>query len=437
MLEHESSLLFARIQMGYSLAFHIIFAVIAIAMPVLMTVSELVWLRTHNPVALQLSKRWAKGAAIFFAIGAVSGTVLSFELGLLWPGFMKETGHVIGIPFSLEGFAFFTEAIFLGIYLYGRDRIPETVHFASGIVVALSGAASAAFVMMVNAWMNFPAGIEPGLAAMFSKTWLVQTIHQLVAAYAATGFAVAGVHAVGLLRAGHSAFHKLALEISLAIAIPMAMVQPFVGDWAARVVAQTQPSKFAAMEGQYPTQTRAPLRIGGIPDEQNRRTLGAIEIPGLLSYLGYGNINAEVKGLDSFPANERPSAVIPHISFQLMVAIGVYLVLLSLWYIVRWVKGNNGSMPHPFSKNLLWGTVLSAPFSFIALEAGWMVTEVGRQPWIVHKTMRVSQAVTPMPGLLVPCIIFFLVYSFLGLIVFMIMKDQFSETLSAARGDNE
>src|SRR5881409_1091671 len=234
-----NDLLAARSQMAMSLAFHIVFAAIGIAMPLLMIIAEWQWLRTKDEVYLALAKRWAKGTAILFTVGAVSGTVLSFELGLLWPGFMRYAGAIIGMPFSLEGFAFFTEAIFLGIYLYGWERVSPRAHLAAGAMVAASGAASAAFVVIANAWMNTPVGfrvvdgalmdIDP-IAAMRGPAALPETLHMLLAAYAATGFAVAGIHALILLRAPGSTFHRHALGIALVVAVPAAILQPLSGD---------------------------------------------------------------------------------------------------------------------------------------------------------------------------------------------------------------
>src|SRR5712691_8165658 len=238
-----SDLLAARAQMGVSLAFHIIFAVVGIGMPVLMVVAERRWQTTRDAVYLDLAKRWAKGTAILFAVGAVSGTVLSFELGLLWPGFMAQAGALIGMPFSLEGFAFFTEAIFLGVYLYGWDRISPRAHLAAGVVVAISGALSGIFVVIANAWMNAPTGfdlvngrpmnIDP-IAAMLNPAALSQTLHMTLAAYAATGFAVAGIHALRLLREPKIGFHRRALGVALLVGAPAALLLPLSGDVSAR-----------------------------------------------------------------------------------------------------------------------------------------------------------------------------------------------------------
>ena len=300
----------ARSQMAMSLAFHIIFAVIGIGMPLLMTIAEWRWLRTQDEVYLALAKRWAKGTAILFAVGAVSGTVLSFELGLLFPRFMGYAGAIIGMPFSLEGFAFFTEAIFLGIYLYGWQRVPPRAHLFAGVMVAVSGALSGIFVVIANAWMNTPTGfnlvdgkftdIDP-LVAMTNPHAFPQTLHMTLAAYAATGFVVAGIHAFMLLRDKNNRFHQLALAISLIVGGIAAILQPFSGDILAKAVAKNQPVKLAAMEGQFETEQSAPLRIGGIPDEEKRETPYAIEIPYALSILAFGDPNATVRGLNEFP----------------------------------------------------------------------------------------------------------------------------------------
>ena len=333
-------LLAARSQMAMSLAFHIIFAAIGIAMPLLMIIAEWKWLRSRDEIYLTLAKRWAKGTAILFAVGAVSGTVLSFELGLLWPGFMGYAGSIIGMPFSLEGFAFFTEAIFLGIYLYGWTRVPPRAHLFAGVMVALSGAASGIFVVIANAWMNAPTGfrlvdgkpvdIDP-IAAMMNTAAFPQTVHMIIAAYAATGFAVAGIHAFMLRRDRTNRFHKAALAIALAVGGVSAILQPLSGDLIAKTVAKTQPVKLAAFEGQFQTEQAAPLRIGGIPDETKGVTRYAIEVPYALSILAYGDPHATVKGLNDFPIDARPPVAIVHISFQIMVACGVAMMLIALW----------------------------------------------------------------------------------------------------------
>src|SRR5919108_6427938 len=265
-----SDLLAARSQMAVSLAFHIIFACVGIAMPVLMVLAERRWQRTGDAAYLDLAKRWAKGTAILFAVGAVSGTVLSFELGLLWPRFMELAGPIIGMPFSLEGFAFFTEGIFLGVYLYGWNKVSPRAHLLAGVLVAVGGAASGIFVVIANAWMNTPAGftsvdgaitrIHP-IAAMANPAAFPQALHMTLAAYAATGMAVAGIHGfLSLKKSGR--FNRAALKIGLLVGAPAAVLQPISGDIAARLVARTQPAKLAAMEALYESQAGAPISGG-------------------------------------------------------------------------------------------------------------------------------------------------------------------------------
>ena len=417
-----SDLLAARTQMAISLGFHIVFAEIGIAMPLLMVLAEWRWRRTGDPACLELARRWAKGTAVLFAVGAVSGTVLSFELGLLWPGFMRFAGPLIGLPFSLEGFAFFLEAIFLGVYLYGWDRVGPRMHLASGLVVAASGAASAVFVVLVNAWMNAPTGYELGpdgrflridpVAAMQSPAALPQALHMLLAAYAATGLAVAGVHAWMLLRNRSSILHRRGLTIALLVGAPAAALQPVSGDLSARVVALTQPVKLAALEGQWQTERGAPLRIGGLPDAAREQTRWALEIPSGLSLLAFHDPGAEIRGLTSVPREERPPVAVVHLAFQVMVAFGTLTALIALWTgWVAWRRDVAGD------RRLLRALVLITPFGFIATEAGWIVTEVGRQPWVVQGLMRTSDAVTPMPGLVVPLVSFTVLYLGLAAIV--------------------
>jgi cytochrome d ubiquinol oxidase subunit I len=414
-------LLAARSQMAMSLAFHILFAVVGIGMPVLMVVAEQRYRRTGDAICLELAKRWAKGTAILFAVGAVSGTVLSFELGLLWPGFMEFAGPVIGMPFSLEGFAFFTEAIFLGIYLYGWDRISPRAHLWAGILVAVSGAA--------NAWMNAPTGFElvdgrvanvDPIAGMLNPMAFQQALHMTLASYAATGFAVAGIHAFLLLFDRDNAFHRRALAIALLVGAPAAVLQPLSGDLSARAVAQNQPAKLAAMEAHFETGRRAPLVLGGWPNMETRETRWAVRIPGGLSFLAQHDINAEVPGLDRVPRADWPHVPIVHLAFQIMVALGTFLALVGIWAGVLALRRRD-LCAEPW---LLRAVAVAGPMGFVAIEAGWTVTEVGRQPWIVYGVLRTADAVTPMPGLIVPFIGFTLLYCFLGVIVVWLLYRQ-------------
>ena len=426
-------LLAARSQMAMSLAFHIIFAAIGIAMPLLMIIAEWKWLRSKDEIYLTLAQRWAKGTAILFAVGAVSGTVLSFELGLLWPGFMGYAGSIIGMPFSLEGFAFFTEAIFLGIYLYGWKRVPPRAHLFAGAMVAISGALSGIFVVIANAWMNAPTGfrlvdgkpvdIDP-VAAMLNPAALPQTVHMTLAAYAATGFVVAGIHAFMLRRDPNNRFHRAALAIALVVGGVSAFLQPVSGDLLAKTVAITQPVKLAAFEGQFQTEAGAPLRIGGVPDEEAGVTRYAIEVPRGLSILAFNDPNAVVKGLNDFPADQHPPVAIVHIAFQIMVACGVAMMAVAIWAGWRYLRGRRRKQNWLDSKWFLRTLVAAAPLGFIAIETGWTVTEVGRQPWIIYGVMRTSEAVTPMPGLIVPFLTFTVLYIFLALVTVWLLLRQ-------------
>lgn len=424
-----SDILAARSQMAVSLAFHIIFAVIGIGMPMLMVIAERRWQVTREPVYLDLATRWAKGTAILFAVGAVSGTVLSFELGLLWPGFMEFAGPIVGMPFSLEGFAFFTEAIFLGIYLYGRDRITPRAHLASGVMVALSGVMSAVFVVIANAWMNTPTGFEvvdgravgiDPIRAMMNPAAFQQTLHMALAAYAATGLAVAGIHAVFLVADPMNAFHRRAMGIALLVGAPAALLQPISGDVSARNVAQYQPAKLAAMEALFETRAGAPLLIGGLPDMEARTVHFGIEIPGGLSFLVHHDPGAVIAGLDQIPRENWPYVPIVHAAFQVMVGLGSFMALVALWVVVTLIRRRDVAQ----NRTLLKAIVLTTPMGFLAIEAGWVVTEVGRQPWIINGVLKTRDAVTPMPGLVVPFTLFTVLYLLLGAVVTWLMYSQ-------------
>ena len=432
----------ARSQMAMSLGFHIVFAVVGIGLPVLMVIAEWRWLRTGDGVYLDLAKRWSKGAAILFAVGAVSGTVLSFELGLLWPKFMRFAGPVIGMPFSLEGFAFFTEAIFLGIYLYGWDRVSRSAHLVSGVIVALSGALSGIFVVIANAWMNSPVGFDVvgaevvnvrPFAAMTGPAAFSQTLHMTLAAYAATGLGVAGIHAILILRGNTAVFHRRALAIALAVGAPAALAQPLSGDISARFVAAAQPAKLAAMEAHFETARGVPLHIGGWPDVDRRETRWAIEIPRGLSLLAFHDPNAEVTGLADFPREDWPPVAIVHIAFQIMVALGTFMALVSAWALFRaWRTRAGGALAD--DRWLLRALALATPMGFIAIEAGWTVTEVGRQPWVVYGIFRTEDAVTPMPGLIVPFLLFSALYLLLGVIVLYMLRQHIAHAPSETAG---
>jgi len=331
----------ARMQMAMSLGFHILFAVAGMAMPLLMVLAEGRYLRHGDPLDRELAKRWSKGVAILFAVGAVSGTALSFELGLLWPTFMAFAGPVFGLAFTLEGFAFFFEAIFLGVYLYGWDRVRPLVHWLAGVGVLISGSLSGMFVVTANAWMNNPTGfrigpdglpidIEP-LAAVLNPNALPAAFHMLTAAFAAMGFAVVGVHAFYLRREPGNRFHRKGLGIALIVGWLGALCQPLTGHVAGETIAHEQPIKLAAAEAHWETQAAAPFVVGGWPDEEAEETYGALEIPYLLSVLAHGDPHAEVQGLKETPPEDRPPVTVVHWAFDLMVACGLILIAVGSW----------------------------------------------------------------------------------------------------------
>jgi cytochrome d ubiquinol oxidase subunit I len=398
----DANLLAARWQMALTLGSHIILATFGVGLPVLLLAAEGRYLATGDPVWRSLAHRWSKVFAVLFAVGAVSGTVLSFELGLLWPTFMSRYGAMIGFPFAMEGFAFFLEAIFVGIYLYGWDRLPRWAHWWCGVPIAISGVASAWFVVTVNAWMNCPRGfrwedgravdVDP-IAAMLNPCTGAQTTHMIVAAYMVTGFLIASCYAWAILRHGETVYYRRAMTLGLLLGTLMTPVQFFVGDWSAKVVAETQPVKLAAMEGQFKTEAGAPLRIGGWPDEATRTTDYAIELPGMLSWLAYKDREAVVRGLDDFPPDETPPVAVVHVAFQVMVGAAGFLLIVSLWTLAV------GALRRrlPGGRVYLMLVVCAGPLALLALEAGWVVTEVGRQPWIVHQMERTADAVTAAP----------------------------------------
>lgn len=419
-------LLAARMQMAVSLGLHIVFACIGMTMPWLMAAAEWRWLRKRDPLDLQLAKAWSKGVAVLFAVGAVSGTVLSIELGLLWPTFMLHAGPVIGMPFSWEGTAFFIEAIAIGLYLYGWQRLHPWVHFFSGVVVGLSGLASGILVVSANAWMNAPTGfvMEAGrvtevdpVAAMFNRAWPSQALHMVLAAFASTGLAVAGVHALRRLRGRDLPLHRRGMQLSLFMGAVAALLQPLSGDLSAKMVAATQPAKLAAAEAHFHTSRRASLLIGGLPDAEREVVDFGLHIPGALSFLAHGDFDAEVIGLDRFARADRPPVLITHLAFQLMVACGMWMAALGLAFIVLALRR------HPFvdHRRFLWLVAASTGVGFLATEAGWVVTEVGRQPYIIQGILRTRQALTPMPGLIWPLLGTLVVYGLLSLVTVTVM----------------
>ncbi len=416
-----SDLLAARAQMGTSLAFHIVFAALGVGLPLLICIAEGLALWRKDATWMTLTRRWTRAFALLFAIGAVSGTILSFEIGLLWPTFTKFSGAIIGLPFALEGFAFFIEAIFLGLYLYGWERLSPRVHWLCSFPLWISGALSAWFIVSANSWMNTPAGfqIQHGqviginpLQALFNPSAPYETIHLLLACYVATGFGAASVYAVAMLHGKRGAYYRKGLLLAMAmgaIAIPL---QIFSGDMNARFLVDAEPTKLAAMEGVFHTEKGAPLKIGGIVDEKTGQILYAIEIPDGLSILGKGDPHAPIRGLDTYAPNDRPDPFFVHPSFDGMVGSGFFALFIAG---VFWLFYFRRRRVVPEDRLLLWGVALSGPLSFLAIELGWMVTELGRQPWIISGILRVQDAVTTTPGLDISFLIFSGIYVVLAI----------------------
>ncbi|CUU60477.1 cytochrome d ubiquinol oxidase subunit I [Parafrankia irregularis] len=420
----------ARAQTAISLAFHICFAVFGVGMPWLLLFVEGRWVRTRDPVWLALTRKWSKAFAVLFAVGAVSGTALSFEFGLLWPAFMARYGGVLGLSFTLEGFAFFTEAIFIGMYLYGWKRLSPRAHWMTLWPIAIAGTMSTLFIITANAWMNTPGHItevdgkvvsaEP-FAPFLAATAPHQLVHMLLAALMCTGGIVAGVYAVGLLRGRRDAYHQRGLRVGLTVLLVCAPLQLVVGDIAARVVGEKQPIKLAAMEGIGHTQTHAPLTIGGIYDEETGEVRHGIEIPNLLSLMEGFSADHEITGLSAVPPEERPDARQVHLAFNVMVGLGCALIAFAgATGIAVWRRRRRGERPLlPTGRSWLWAAVASGPASVAAMMAGWEVTEGGRQPWIVYGRMRVDEAVTTTEGM--PVIFAGTVLLYLGLAVALVL----------------
>lgn len=396
-----SNLIAARAQMAFSLGWHMIFAAIGVGMPLLMLIAEGLYLRTGKDLYLNIAKTWAKVTGILFAIGAVSGTALSFEMGLLWPRFMGFAGGAVGPAFALEGFAFFIEAIFIGLYLYGWERLSAKAHWWTGVPIALSGMTSSVLVVAADAWMQNPLGAallaqDPAkynpMTIFHNPAWVVMSIHSTMAAYAATAFAVSGVYAWGYLKGRRDAVRMEALKIALIVCTITALIMPISGDSSAKFAARNQPTKLAAMEALFHTEKGAPLLIGGWPNPATQKVQYAIALPGGLSFLAFGDFHAEVKGLDVVPHDLWPNVQILHVSFQIMVAAGGAMVAVVLWFWLVWRK-RRGNLP----QLLAWALLVASPLGFVALETGWMVTEIGRQPWILYGVMRTAEAVTTAP----------------------------------------
>jgi len=399
----QAYLLQARQMQALSFAVHIPLVCFGIALPALVLYCEGRYLRTGDELYRTIARRWSRLMVALFAAGVVTGTILSFEMGLLWPAFTARFGSVFGLGFAIEGFSFFLEAIFIGIYVYGWDRLPPRWHFASGIPIVLTGFTGSWMVIAVNGWMNHPGGfrvvggrvvdVHPVRALFANDYFWHELIHMYLAGYIVTGFVLAAPYAWARLRGRWTRYERTALIIPLAVAALASPVQVLVGDWNGRVVAKDQPVKLAAFEGLGKTTRGAPIHLLGW--YENGDIVAGIGIPRMLSLLADHNPNATVQGLEAVPAANRPPVNVVRVAFQLMVGIGTLLALLGLSFIViRWRRRR---LPETV---WFYRAVLAAgPLAVVALIAGWVVTEVGRQPWVVYHVMRTSQAVTGASGI--------------------------------------
>jgi cytochrome bd ubiquinol oxidase subunit I len=399
-----------------SFAVHIPLVCFGIAFPAMVLFLEGLWLRTGDPLYRALAKRWSKAMLILFAVGVVTGTILSFEMGLLWPEFMATFGDVFGLAFMVEGFSFFMEAIFIAIYVYGWERLSARAHVLAGVPMVLAGITGSLMVISVNGWMNHPTGfsirggevvdVKP-LTALFNDNLWHELVHMYLAGFIVAGFLVAGVYAFGWLRGRRDRHHRIGLVVALSVAALAAPAQLLVGDWAARTVAQRQPVKLAAFEGLQETTKGAPFSLPG-----------GIEIPKLLSLLAFHDPNATVTGLDSVPEDDRPPTGIVKVSFRLMVFIGSGLAALGAWFVWLWWRRRRLPRSVWFYRAL----VAAGPAALVALIAGWVTTEVGRQPWVVYQVMRTESAVTGASGVPVGFAALGLVYLGLAAVAFVMLR---------------
>jgi cytochrome d ubiquinol oxidase subunit I len=403
-LAGESALLPSRIQMAFTLATHVLLVPLGVALPSLTLLMEGIGLYRKDPIALKIARRWSVVMAVQFAVGAVTGTILSFEFGLLWPRMMGRFGAALGPGFAIEGLAFFLEAIFIGIYLYGWERLRPKTHFLLGLVLPPAGVLGTVSVLAANSFMNTPAGVTVSngkvtdvdvIAALFTPALGYEFWHFLIALYMTAGFAVASVYAVAWLRGRRDHYQRLAFAVPFTVAAALTPLQLVVGDLSARALVQDQPAKFAAMELTWKMRDHNPEVLGGLIDSSGAVHLG-ISIPSLDSLLVGYSARAVVPGLTSFAADARPSIVeanITHLAFDVMVGLGSAGALLAAWYF--WVLLRKRRLPDSLWFYRLAG--LAGIGCYVAVEAGWVTTEVGRQPWIVYGLMRVADAVTGAP----------------------------------------
>ena len=425
---NEESVFFSRVLTELTLSFHIIYATIGVGVPLMIMIAQWVGIKKNDEHYILLARRWARGFVITVAVGVVTGTAIGMQLSLLWPNFMELAGNIIALPLFMETFAFFFEAIFLGIYLYTWDRFEnQKKHLLLLIPVAIGASFSAVFITMVNAFMNAPQGFDivngelvniSPLLAMFNPAMPTKVAHVVVTAYMTSAFVLAAIAAFRLLKGSNHIYHKKALFLTMKVGLVFAIATAIIGDFSGKYLAEYQPEKLAAAEWHFETEESAPLILYGILDDGEVKY--AIEIPFALSILAHFNPTAEVIGLDQFPEDETPPLYI-HYLFDIMVTIGMSMVALSGLYwlgkILKWSFVN--------SRWYRWLIVLGGPASILAIEAGWWLAEVGRQPWILRGIMRVEDAATTSPHVDIMLILFAGLYLVLGVGSIVVLSRMF------------
>jgi len=422
----------ARSQMAFTLAFHIILVPLGVSWSVMTLIANYRGIKRGDADALLLAQRWSKYMAVTFAVGAVTGTVLTFEFALLWPRFMGQWGQAFGVPFAFEGIFFFTEAVFISIYIFGWRRLSPWAHFWTGVPIAVAGIFGSVSVVAANAWMNSPEGVtlnsagdvvavDPA-AVIFNSAMPLMAAHMAIAAYLVGGFLIASVYAVGMLRGRRDRYHRLGFIIGFTVAAIATPVQMGVGDALARWVYDSQPVKFAAIEMVPTTSSDVPETLFGHLDSSGD-VVGGIPIPGLASILSDPSTGKStvIQGLDTVPSDERPSISdvnVVHLAWDMMIGLGTLLFLLTLWYWASWIFRRD----MPQSKWFLRAAASSGVLAVITLEAGWTVSEVGRQPWIVYQKMRVEDAATANTGVWITFIGVVLLYVGLGVTTILVLR---------------
>jgi cytochrome bd ubiquinol oxidase subunit I len=436
-----SQLLPAREQMAFTLGFHIIIVPFGVAFTFMMLVANYRGLRRGDADALLLARRWSKVSAVLFAVGAVSGTVLSFELGLLWPGLMGRFGAAYGLPFAVEGIFFFLEAIFVAIYIYGWDRLRPWLHFWSGVPVPLAGLGGTASVVAANGWMNRPGGVtlDHGqvvevrpMEVYFNGAFWYEALHMFLAAYVVAGFVVAGVYARGMLKGRLDSYHRRGFLIAFTIAAVVMPLEIYVGDVAAREVFHHEPAKFAAIEMTPTTSTHVPEVLGGALVDGKVRY--GVPVPSGASLLSGFSPSTRIRGLDAIPRAVRPADRIVttvHLAFDVMVGTGFALLALAAWFGFHWIRRREV----PTNRLFLRCASVAGVVSVITLECGWVVTEVGRQPWTVVGLLQTDQAVTRSGQVWVFFTATLLIYLAVGTTTVLVLRAMARRWRSSDAGD--